>query len=321
LITEKTVLVLGAGASAPYGFPLGMELVDQICIEILGLAIRFPQRRSLRIDLGLVQRLVEQCGPANNIDDFARALRGLKPYSIDTFLETRDEFLNVGRLAIADVLLRAEADALTLDVDPDKDWYRYLFNTIFLRKNVEHFEQQVSQMSVVTFNFDRSLERALFDCIRYGFGLNEDNAKALAVKLRIYHVHGRLGKPNWLYESPTATSYGATADEDLKVATKKAVEGMRLVHEPGRESDVEKARSAIKDAKTVYFIGFGFDERNLAKIGIPGEIKAAMHGTALHLSAQERGRIQRAFFPLTVTLHRRDDALGFLKEHASALYM
>ena len=31
MINTKTVLVLGAGASYPYGFPLGAELHDRIC--------------------------------------------------------------------------------------------------------------------------------------------------------------------------------------------------------------------------------------------------------------------------------------------------
>lgn len=31
MITRRTVLVLGAGASKPYGYPLGGELRNQIC--------------------------------------------------------------------------------------------------------------------------------------------------------------------------------------------------------------------------------------------------------------------------------------------------
>src|SRR5687768_18168270 len=38
-----------------------------------------------------------------------------RPYSIDTFLETRQEFLNVGKAMIADVLLRAEGNARPVD--------------------------------------------------------------------------------------------------------------------------------------------------------------------------------------------------------------
>ena len=34
MITKKTVLILGAGASVPYGFPTGKELVRKICASI-----------------------------------------------------------------------------------------------------------------------------------------------------------------------------------------------------------------------------------------------------------------------------------------------
>ena len=35
MIKQPTVLILGAGASQPYGFLLGAGLVDQICAEII----------------------------------------------------------------------------------------------------------------------------------------------------------------------------------------------------------------------------------------------------------------------------------------------
>ena len=31
MITEPTVLILGAGASAPFGFPVGRQMLIQIC--------------------------------------------------------------------------------------------------------------------------------------------------------------------------------------------------------------------------------------------------------------------------------------------------
>ena len=34
MLKRRTAFILGAGASAGYGFPCGMELRDQICTEI-----------------------------------------------------------------------------------------------------------------------------------------------------------------------------------------------------------------------------------------------------------------------------------------------
>src|SRR5262245_10532119 len=139
MLSKQIVFVLGAGASAPYGFPLGMDLVDQICAEILGRAFgTIPERLEPRIDPRLAQRLVTMGHTVPRINDFAIALRGTRPYSIDSFLETRKEFLDVGKAAIADVLLRAEADARTTDADAKVDWYRWLFNVVLLRQNAAH---------------------------------------------------------------------------------------------------------------------------------------------------------------------------------------
>src|SRR5687767_8080552 len=111
MIRKPTVFVLGAGASRPYGFPLGIDLVDQICSEILGTSD----------DSGVLVRLQELGHPIKEIRAFGTDLRGTRPYSIDTFLETRQEFLNVGKAMIADVLLRAEGNARP--VDWRVDWY------------------------------------------------------------------------------------------------------------------------------------------------------------------------------------------------------
>lgn len=35
MISEDTVFVLGAGASAPYGYPIGSELRDDVCLNFM----------------------------------------------------------------------------------------------------------------------------------------------------------------------------------------------------------------------------------------------------------------------------------------------
>jgi len=114
VITSPTVLVLGAGASEPYGFPLGAALVDQICAEIL------------HEDSTLVSRLRLRGAGRDHCRRFAKALQDARPYSIDTFLELRTEFGDVGKLAIADVLLRAENQRALSATSQNVDWYRYL---------------------------------------------------------------------------------------------------------------------------------------------------------------------------------------------------
>jgi hypothetical protein len=67
MIKKLTVLVLGTGASKPYGFPVGAEPVDQICREILD--DNHPDRDAF------IERL--EIGKAGNAMRFAKALKRL----------------------------------------------------------------------------------------------------------------------------------------------------------------------------------------------------------------------------------------------------
>jgi len=141
MITTPTVLVLGAGASKPYGYPLGQELVNSIV------------KGSVNRNSALFQILV-LCGiPENSIEALGNELKASARQSIDAFLESRRDLLSVGRFAIATLLLSYE--------NPDKihtkhDWYQHLFNKMCDPNQFESFG--ASKISIITFNYDRSLE-------------------------------------------------------------------------------------------------------------------------------------------------------------------
>jgi hypothetical protein len=133
VIKRETVFVLGAGASQPYGFPLGAELVDKICAEIIA-----------KDKMGIVPRLEEADFDSDLITRFALAMREARPYSVDAFLETRgEEFRDVGKAAIADVLARAEDQGGLESAAVEHDWYRYLFNQFLVSRKRQNYSEQV----------------------------------------------------------------------------------------------------------------------------------------------------------------------------------
>jgi hypothetical protein len=83
MIRKPTVLMLGAGASQPCKFPLGSDLVDEICNEItsgniLTTSSSMPTRlANLGYDMGLS-------------NEFALALRGARAYYPFICLSVRD---------------------------------------------------------------------------------------------------------------------------------------------------------------------------------------------------------------------------------------
>ncbi len=311
MIRRRTVLILGAGASRPYNFPLGSQLVDQICEEILaGRA-------------GLITRLensyAKQPGDAA---EFARLLAGARPFSIDAFLEAKRRFNTIGKAAIADLLLRTEHPEALQAAKLEADWYRYLLSDVLVRRNPEHFQGQVRHLSIVTFNFDRSFERALFSTLENGFEITSDKARSLATELDIHHVHGTLGEPDWLYpDRPGGNPYGVP-DNGLVAAVAKAVPRMKIVSDEIPTSVIEDLQVVLQKAEFVYFIGFGFDDRNLERLGIPGILSptAVVRGTSLGKTTMEQEPIIRCFREMKVHLYQTDDALTFVRTRAESLF-
>jgi hypothetical protein len=278
--------VLGAGASHPYRFPLGSELVDQLCSDITPDSSNHVLKR-----LSLIGH------NPGSVNPFVKALREARPFSVDAFLETRREFRDVGKAAIAENLLRKESESVLDAAPPEQDWYRYILNSFFLKKGPDHFKSQAHQLTIITFNFDRSFERVLFGRLKAQFGLTNDEARILATELHIHHVHGMLGQPSWLYPGvQNATNYG----DDEREAVQAAAAGIKIVDDDIDQEQLavlEDAQVALAKADFVYFIGFGFDERNLSKLCIPESINPAanVRATAFHLTGLETRPILRWF--------------------------
>jgi SIR2-like domain len=311
MIRNNTVLVLGAGASQPYGFPLGGALVDQICGEIL------------QPDSTLTSRLRQRGVSREHCHKFAKALRGARPYSIDAFLEMRPEFENVGKLSIADVLLRAE-NQRTLSAAPQSvDWYRYLLNNVLVLRSRDHYRAQAQRLTIITFNFDRSFERALFLSLRDAFGMTDEEARNRALEIEVHHIHGQLGEPSWLKpESDDATRFGHHAG-NVGPAMVKAARSIKIVSEDVKSRAVlEHATGALGRARHVYFLGFGFDLRNLSKLQIPGSVNVnspTIRGTIFGFLPGESATIPKRFEPPGIHIYPLD-VITFLRSHAEALF-
>src|SRR5712671_5186207 len=99
MITTPTVLVLGAGASYPYGFPTGKQLKEQICNT-------FSPEGSLPDVFASEECTLE---PEQFFAFREAFLRSGQP-SIDAFLERRPNFLDVGKLVIAFSLMPYEKE-------------------------------------------------------------------------------------------------------------------------------------------------------------------------------------------------------------------
>jgi hypothetical protein len=178
---KRIVFVLGAGSSAVFDFPVGQTLCQQVCsyVRVSGL-------------LGRLLRDYTDFGE-NEIVRFCDELLMSAQPSVDAFLEHRQEFLDLGKAAMAVILIREEISSKLWGF-VEANWMRYLFS----RLGAPPFERfHEIPVSFITFNYDRSLEHFLCTTLQNRYGKTEAQCAAVLERIPIIHLHGRLGYLPW----------------------------------------------------------------------------------------------------------------------------
>ncbi len=277
MITTPTVLVLGAGASCPYGFPTAKQLRNDICEA-------FSNR-----DTPANRLLGDNAAPAEKFLEFRDAFWKSGTSSVDAFLERRPEFLDIGKFAIAYCLIPYEDEKnLYHPPAPDADWYLYLSK----RLNWSFDEFENNKLSIITFNYDRSLEHYLFTSLLNWHGRSVDDCIEKFSKLPIIHVYGQLGKIP--YPQRDCRQYLPLGEDEKIVpgAVVGASQGITLLHE--KESELREVHNLLTAAERVCFLGFGYNPLNLARLQLEGDtvIEREVFGTARHFDKGEFGQTQ-----------------------------
>ena len=311
---RRTVLVLGAGASLPVGFPLGRELA----------------LRASTIDRGMAELLERAGAPSDQIQEFPNVLRKAAPSSIDALLEHRTEFIPIGKLLIALHLIPYEHPDTLFSSDHPRSWYNYLYGLIASGPAKDLFKND--QLSVITFNYDRSLEAALLQKVQYTHNLSDADAREVVRRIPIVHVHGSLGPLPGEAEESRAYSNAVTP-----ATLQMAAQSITVIHEGAPQEPLEKAHRLLRLASDVVFLGHGFLPANMQRLGLEQNCtnrhvgyqsmmlqnvgvpdRAQFHGTAIDRTVSERKLGIEPLFERVggIRLGRNDeDALEFLRNH------
>lgn len=249
---QKTVLITGAGFSIPYGYPSGKSLVTDIINDYRGDG-----------KLGFLSK---------KLDDTSHE-------SIDSFIYEQNK---LGRKHVAEAaikaisyqILEAEDRSLSKEIDASQDIVKFILNKVD--------ESEFKNLTIITFNYDRYLEYKLYNKL---FSKYQDSAKTMSVlkTLNIIHMHGRMIPfcENDIegYDENKIVPYAVNAyceAQDLRIdmptilqnmATKFALKDFKTVDSEADDRS-EHAKAAIKSAQRVFFLGFGFDHKNMEKLGI-----------------------------------------------------
>jgi hypothetical protein len=279
MIEQPTVFIIGAGASAEYGFPLGQGLVARILA--LMSQPNTPLLRAINL-AGLDPR---------GTSLFHDQLLGSDADSIDTFLEGNDEaFVQIGKAAIAYVILEAESrcvrERLLIESAPDDHWLRYVWNS--MRAGSSATTLASNRVTFVTFNYDRAIEAYFQRVISSSFQLPASEAESLrASALPIIHLHGEIAEAAFGYFEE-----GATVGSLTRYAA-----GIRVVHDSVLDGDkaFEATRLALKEAKRICFLGFGYHPVNIRRLDVDQHAGRDAHifGSTYRMGRAEIDRARR----------------------------
>ncbi len=243
MIKKKTVFILGAGASMPYGYPSGFGLVDKFS--------------SLHSDT--VQVLTKLGYDQSHWGTFQKELKRSVQSSVDAFLERREDLRELGKALVASVIIQCETQGLM--VSTDDPWYSMLVDKL----DGPYDEIGKNPVSFVTFNYDRSLEHFLSEslCSRHKKEC-QDVSKQIAT-LPIIHIYGHVGRLKW--QDPAGRDYSPVITPEI---VKAAANQIRIISEGRDDSpELQEARNAISEAERVFFLGFGFHPDNMRRLGFP----------------------------------------------------
>lgn len=242
----ETTLVLGAGASFSMGYPVGAGLRQQL------LQLADGNRQTSSINAGLYD-------PPGMLQKFVREFRESQLDSIDNFLARRTEFADIGKRAIAAVLLACENRDQLFSDESDDHWYRYLFNKLAADS---WDELNFSKLSIVTFNYDRSFEHYLLWALMSSYGRSQEDVIDKLRQLQVIHIYGTLGAI-W----PNHTAYMPYGSDVTREKVTAAANTLRIIPE-GRADDttLQAAKALLYNADTIIFLGFGFDQTNLDRL-------------------------------------------------------
>jgi len=254
-IETKTLLIVGAGTSVPYGYPTGLTLREELCNP---------------------HKLVNLQNEVNSarLKLFCRYFEASQLYSIDAFLAKRGDdqiensndrisadymsfgtYADCGKLAIAHQLIERENSENLIRTKEDH-WLQYLWN---LMGDVPKAEFQNNQLKIVSFNYDRVIEQYFQTVLENSYGIDYKEASELRKAIEIIHVYGNL-------QDLDVRAYGAKPANLTDVA-----DCIRVIPEARDANGVlfKKAKELIVWADKICFIGFGFDSTNVRRLGFP----------------------------------------------------
>lgn len=310
---EVTTFVIGAGASAEVGLPVGEKLKEIIAKEAY-FEFEYGQFSKGNYDLFetlkqmAAQKLADDRNGVNVYLGSARAIRANMPLSIsiDNFLDSRKNEIgtvDVGKLFITYSILLAEKsskimnrrdaqsvnDSILFDEIVDT-WYVKLFRIITEQAQFEEIPQLLGNINFVVFNYDRCIEHFLHGALMQYYSRSEQEVSEALKYLRVFRPYGSVGPLPW--QDRRGLPFGQSVMHQRLIDVS---EGIKIFTEQIEENDgdISAIHDAIAVSDTIVFLGFGYHHQNLRLIRPKsGSFASKVIGTASGISGSDISKIR-----------------------------
>jgi hypothetical protein len=206
-----------------------------------------------------------------------------------------------GKLAIVQSILEAETDCDLYRENGNwknngkvaNSWFPELF--YIMQDGVgraDDIRKIFSNVSFITFNYDRCLEHYLYYTIMGLYRLGEQEAAEIMASLDIYRPYGQVGSLNWERKGMTKVAFGGRDYGAIEVLA----EEIKTFNERIEDQVIlQNIRGTINKAERIVFLGFHYHKQNMDLLTITddlGAVQPAVIANAFDRSGPEVSMIQ-----------------------------
>jgi len=311
--SNKSVIIVGAGASHEVGLPVGAGLKTIIsdllkCSESQSYGFEEVNDKIINHALSVLS------GQGHDLTLLTQACKHISDampqvISIDNFIDTHkgnESIEKCGKLAIVRSILVAEKRS-KLYVNPgnvynkpnyqelESTWFNAFWQLMTENCQVNELEKRFSSISLIIFNYDRCVEHFLYYSLKNVYRLGDAQAANIVSNIKIYHPYGAVGNLPWQSQQDTI-HFGGEPNHQLLIDLASKIKTFTEGTDPD-SSEISEIRESVLNAEIVLFLGFAFHKLNMQLITSDhpagkGTKRTSYYATATGISDSDMNEIK-----------------------------
>lgn len=280
MFKDNTVFVIGAGASAEFGLPVGWELTQTIrencLIPDAYTSIKRPPNKIWNF---LKDKYRDQkdrySASADALNQIRNGIDSAESIDEYVFRYSDNELIaEIAKLQIAYAISKSESKSALFESDRQKpdiskvdtSWIWQFWKSLIRGIKATELDKIGQNITIICFNYDRCIEHYFEHALNRSFPeVSVEDARKIIKQIEILHPYGKLGE---LDRFP----FGHI--NNFADMTENLVTWSEAVREP---DTITSMKRAIKEAKQVVFMGFGFAKQNMDLLTVE-ERKKSVYG-------------------------------------------